>query len=81
MGSQSISIRPEPAILPLLCAHSVSNACAIAARRLFAAGLAPIRAHIPDGEDGTRIAASLLLPIRRLGDLSKLVLYVDEHQR
>jgi CRISPR-associated protein Csx17 len=80
-GGQGIIIRPEPAILPLLCANRVSHACEIASRRLFSAGLAPTRAHIPDGENGTRIAAALLLPIRRLNDLSKLVLHMDEDQR
>jgi CRISPR-associated protein Csx17 len=80
-GGQDILIRPEPAIIPLLCANRVSNACEIASRRLFSAGLVPTRARIPDGENGTRIAAALLVPIRRLSDLSKLVLHREEDHR
>jgi CRISPR-associated protein Csx17 len=80
-GGQGIIIRPESAIIPLLCANRVSHACEIASRRLFSAGLAPTRARIPDGENGTRIAAALLLPIRRLNDLSKLVLHREEDHR
>ena len=81
IGGQEIIIRPEPAIIPLLCANRVSHACEIASRRLFSAGLAPTRARMPDGENGTRIAAALLLPIRRLNDLSKLVLHREEDHR
>jgi CRISPR-associated protein Csx17 len=80
-GDQEIIIRPEPALIPLLWANRVGNACEIASRRLFSAGLAPTRARIPDGENGTRIAAALLLPIRRLNDLSKLVLHREEDPR
>jgi CRISPR-associated protein Csx17 len=80
-SGQGIIIRPESAIIPLLCANRVSQACEIASRRLFSAGLAPTRARIPDGENGTRIAAALLVPVRRLNDLSKLVLHREEDHR
>ena len=58
-----IEIRPEPAIVPLLVGGRIGDASRIAQRRLAAAGLRPVGAVLPDGEDGVRLAAALLLPI------------------
>lgn len=56
--------RPEPSIVPLLLAGRVGQACEAARRRLFVSGLSPIRADFPDGENGLRLAAALLFPIK-----------------
>lgn len=69
-----VLVRPEPAIVPLLCAQRVTAACEIARRRLFAAGLGPTKAEFADGEDGIRLAAGLLIPIHHIHEVSRLVL-------
>lgn len=69
-----IDIRPEPAIVPLLLADRLGDACRIARRRLFAAGLPPVTAEFRDGEDGTRLAAALLLPVRSSRPLARRAL-------
>lgn len=76
-GQEGIVIRPEPRVLPLLRSGRVGEACAIAAQRLRASGLAPMpgaqaSARIRDGEwselstdprRAQRLAAALLIPI------------------
>jgi CRISPR-associated protein Csx17 len=61
---EQLSLRSEPAIVPLLCAGRVGEACRIAQRRLFVSGLNPLRVGFPDSSDGTRIAAALLFPVQ-----------------
>ena len=73
-SGEEISVRPESAIIPLLCAQRVGAACEIARRRLFSAGLRPTKAAFPDGEDGIRLAAGLLAPINNVHEISRLVL-------
>jgi CRISPR-associated protein Csx17 len=58
-----LKVRPEPSIVPLLCAGRIGEACQIAQRRLLASGLNPLRVRFPDGSDGARIAAALLFPV------------------
>ncbi|MBN2056201.1 type I-U CRISPR-associated protein Csx17 [bacterium] len=74
-AENNLSIKHEHAVIPMLKANRVRDACAVAQRRLFAAGLMPRSFSIPDGEDGTRIAAALLLPARILSKrhLSKVL--------
>ena len=74
--SDAVRIRMEPRVLPLVCAGRIREACEIAARRLLVSGLTPmpsptasgimrqVDAEIGDNLDSTRLAASLLLPIR-----------------
>jgi CRISPR-associated protein Csx17 len=71
-------IRPEPAILSLLAADRTREACEIAQRRLRISGLIPVDAIFPDECGGTRLAASLLLPIYNVGYLSALVIHKHE---
>jgi CRISPR-associated protein Csx17 len=71
---EKVTVKPEPSVIPLLRANRVSDACKIAARRLFVAGLNPTRAVFPDSGDGTRLAAALLVPVRRFDEVSRLVL-------
>jgi CRISPR-associated protein Csx17 len=78
-SGEEIVVRPDPVLVPLLIAGRVNEACRIAARRLFSAGLNPIRAEFADGEDGTRLAASLLIPIRRPYEISRLVLIPGQY--
>ena len=73
-SGEEISVRPEPAIIPLLCGQRVGAACEIAQRRLFSAGLHPTRSAFPDGEDGIRLAAGLLVPINSVHEISRMVL-------
>lgn len=69
-------MRPEPSVLSLLRAGRVGNACRIACRRLYATGLCPVQPQFPDIADGTRLAASLLVPIRDVQKLVKRVLNI-----
>jgi len=57
-------IRAEAAIVPLLCAGRVAEACEMAQRRLRCAGLMPRRIQFEDTGDGVRLAAALLLPVK-----------------
>ncbi len=61
---QSLMIRHEPGIVPLLRAGRVGEALAVAERRLRSTGLTPFTSQLyfPD-EDGARLAAALLIPI------------------
>jgi CRISPR-associated protein Csx17 len=77
-NGKGVTVRPEPAVIPLLCANRVGDACAIAAKRLFIAGLATTRARLPDHREGKRIAAALLFPLRSQRSISKLVIYTTE---
>lgn len=74
-----ITIRPEPAILPLVRAHRVDDASAIAMRRLRASGLPPIphrsgnqgsrdREWYASGINPMRLAAALLIPVSRFSE-------------
>ena len=90
--SESILIRLDPRILPLVRAGRIREACDIAARRLLVSGLQPmtgptasgivrqIGAEIEIDLDPTRLAASLLLPIRgdELNHLLRLVTRLPE---
>ncbi len=77
-GGEEVRVRPEPAVASMLCAGRVGEACRIAQRRLYATGLAPVRARFMDSEDGLRLAAALLLPVRSVRRISKLVLRTEE---
>jgi CRISPR-associated protein Csx17 len=80
-----VIIRPEPAIVALLRAKRLGDACDIALRRLRASGLVPICSqrgfnnknvkcwHV---HDTTRLAAALLIPVSRadIDSLKRLVL-------
>jgi len=69
-----IVIRYEPSIIPLLRSGRINDACTIAGRRLRTTGFIPITTTFPDGRDGVRMAAALLLPVRGEQKLMKLVL-------
>jgi CRISPR-associated protein Csx17 len=64
--NESVEVRPEMTILPLLRAKRVDDACQIAIRRLRASGFIPQahktlhQWHTPDP---ARLAASLLIPV------------------
>lgn len=73
----SVDVRTEPSILSLLVAGRTEDACDVAHRRLRNSGLCPRNASFPDGQDGVRLAASLLIPIHPIESLSRLVLRVD----
>ena len=68
-----IEIRPEPGIIPLLCAGRVGDACALAQRRLGASGIRVVSSRFPDDLDGVRLAAALLLPVARVDELLRAV--------
>lgn len=67
-------IRPEPAVIPLLRAGRIDNACGIAQRRLRSSGFVPLRCGFPDGPHGTRLAAGLLIPARSTSPLVAMAL-------
>lgn len=77
-GGDEVKIRPEPSILPLLLAGRIGDSCIVAQRRLYAAGLAPIRSRFPEDNNGARIAAALLLPLRSHQKIAELVLRKKE---
>ena len=64
--NETVEVRPEMAILPLLRAKRVDDACQVALRRLRASGFIPQAKqtsqqwHTPDS---ARIAAALLIPV------------------
>lgn len=80
--NEPITIRHEPSIVPLLRGGRVDEALEIASRRLHSSGLVPMtsRFHFPP-EDGTRLAASLLIPIdaSAIKQLADLVLRPSEN--
>ena len=78
---KSVHIPPEPSVLPLLRAGRIEEACKVAQRRLFAAGLSPLRASFPDSTDGIRLGASLLIPVQITTELTNRALIgVDEER-
>lgn len=70
----SIRMPPEPSVLPLLRAGRVEEACNVAQRRLFAAGLSPLKAAFPDSTNGARLGASLLFPVQTTSEITKRAL-------
>ncbi len=74
VNGEAVTIRPEPSIVPLLKGGHIRDACRIAGRRLSSVGLTPITSDFPDEDDGTRIAAALLLPIQREQGIMGLVI-------
>lgn len=80
---EPVIIKHEPRIIPLLRANRVDEAIEIAARRLRATGLVPLdhRFHF-NRQDGTRLAAALLIPIesRAASALANLVLREEEEE-
>ncbi len=81
-----VRVRPEAAILPLLRAKRLDDACQIAIRRLRASGFmpqaskAPQKWHVPDP---TRIAAALLIPVasRDVDNLKRMILRPDKNNQ
>lgn len=76
-----VYLRSEPAIVPLLCAGRVQDACRIAQRRLYAKGVTPVRVEFTNSENGPRLAAALLIPVRAERRLCGLVLQTEELNR
>jgi len=74
LDKNKISIRSEPSIVPLLNAGHIRDACKVAERRLISSELVPIASDFPDGDDGIRIAAALILPVRDKQKMTKKVL-------
>ncbi|MCD4786201.1 MAG: type I-U CRISPR-associated protein Csx17 [Candidatus Eremiobacteraeota bacterium] len=64
-SGKEVQLKYEPGVIPLLEAGRLKDACNTARRRLFVAGLNPVKPKFPDhdSEYGTRMAASLLIPI------------------
>ena len=60
---EDVVIRCEEAIVPLLCADRVKEACEIAIRRWRVSGLRPPHIGFERDAEGTRLAAALLLPV------------------
>ena len=76
-GSEPVSIRPEPAIFSLLRANRLTDACALAIRRLRASGFVPKITEPRDlvtGIDGERLLAALLIPVADIRELAQCVL-------
>lgn len=70
---EGLKVRPEPSVVPLLCANRIDDACKVAQRRLFSAGLTPVQSRFQDGTDGIRIAAALLIPVLGVQSLMRLI--------
>ncbi|UUX93120.1 type I-G CRISPR-associated protein Cas8g1/Csx17 [Methanoplanus endosymbiosus] len=73
-GDTKIAVKPEPSVISLLCANRINDACKIADRRLRTKDFIPVTNSFPDGKDGVRISAALLIPLGKEGRLKKLVL-------
>ncbi len=78
-GPDEVMVKPEPAILALLRAGKIRDACEVAARRLGASGFVPLARdfHLP-GRDAQRLAAALLIPVWETEHLAGLVLRPGE---
>lgn len=80
---EPITVKHEPRVIPLLRANRVDEAIEIAAHRLRATELAPLdhRFHF-NQQDGTRLAAALLIPIesRAASALADLVLREEREE-
>lgn len=80
---EPIIIKHEPRIVPLLRANRVDEAIELAARRLRATELVPLdyRFHF-NRQDGTRLAAALLIPLesRAASALADLVLREEREE-
>lgn len=84
--NENVEVRPEMAILPLLRAKRVDDACQIAIRRLRASGFIPQASqtsqqwHTPDP---ARLAAALLMPVasRDVDHLKSMVLRPDTNNK
>lgn len=79
--ADQVQLHSEPAIVPLLCAGRVGDACRIAQRRLYASGATPVRADFTNSENGPRLAAALLIPVRAARRLCGLVLQTEKLER
>jgi CRISPR-associated protein Csx17 len=79
-NGEDVEIKPEPSLLPLLHANRIGEACGIAQRRLFSSGGNPTRAILADLDDGTRLAAALLVPVQFVWKLAGLVLHSETTQ-
>jgi CRISPR-associated protein Csx17 len=81
--TDAVTIRHEPAIVPLLRAGRVSEALDIADRRLRTCGLTPFTCQFHVSQDvGVRLAAALLIPIAdpAINALARLVLRPVSHE-
>lgn len=73
-GGEMIPLKPEPSVIPHLCANRIKDACKIAERRLVTKDFIPVTSSFPDGKNGVRIAAALLIPVKDERKLKRLVL-------
>ena len=77
-GGTRVVVRAEGAIVPLLCAGRIEEACHRGAT-VQVSGLGLPNIPFERDGDGTRMAAALLLPVRQ-GDLRRyLVLEKENH--
>lgn len=77
-NSESIVIKHEPTVVPLLRAGRVADALEVAGRRLRASGLVPLtNDFFFPPEEGARLAAVLLIPVDEPStrELAQLVLH------
>ena len=77
-NAETIVIKHEPSIVPLLRAGRVPDALDTAARRLRASGVMPLTTDFYlREEDGARLAAALLIPIDEpsIREIARLVLH------
>lgn len=79
-NGETIIIKHEPTIVPLLRAGRIDDVLDVATRRLKASGVMPLTKdfYVPS-EDGARLAASLLIPIDEpsIREIARLVLRDD----
>lgn len=73
-GNIEIVLKPEFSVIPLLRANRITDACKIAERRLKTKDIIPVTSSFPDGKNGVRISAALLIPLRNAEHLKRLVL-------
>jgi CRISPR-associated protein Csx17 len=62
-NGEKVQMGSETALVPLLRASRVSEACRLAERRLRVSGVATLSSFGQDGIDGVRLLASLLVPV------------------
>ncbi|HDR68031.1 MAG TPA: type I-U CRISPR-associated protein Csx17 [Bacteroidaceae bacterium] len=77
-GDAKISVKPESSVIPLLRAGRIKDACTIADRRLRTKDFVPVTSSFYNADNGLRISAALLIPIRDEWRLKKLVLREEQ---
>jgi CRISPR-associated protein Csx17 len=80
-GKEPVLLHADPRILPALAAKDISRAADVAVARLRVARLRPLDVTYRGGVDSSRLAASLLIPVRPGKVLRAGILHPEEDSK